>query len=257
MRERHDRHAHAGHPPDLGGEHAAGVDDDLGLDRPPLGLHAAHPPRAAAALLDVDRGHARVREHAAAALARAVGERRRQLRGVEVAVGRQVGAAADAVGAHQREQLLGLLRRDELQRQAERLRPRDLAQHLLFALRRARQPDAAALDPAAVERAVQLDRVDHHPRQRDARAQLPDEAGRVERRAARQLVAVEQHDVALAELREVVRDRRAADAAADDHDARARRQLARPDHQRATAASHSSNSRRATVSRRRAKCSRA
>ena len=60
------------------------------------------------------------------------------------------------------------------------------------------------------------------PRQRDARAQLADEPGRVERRAARQLVAVEQHDVALAELREVVGDRRAADAAADDDHARAR-----------------------------------
>ncbi len=64
------------------------------------------------------------------------------------------------------------------------------------------------------------------PRQRQARAQLADEAGGVERRAAGQLVAVEQHDVALAELREVVGDRGAADAAADDHDARAVGQLA-------------------------------
>src|ERR1700722_5339838 len=35
VRERHDRHAHAGEAPELGGEHAAGVDHDLRLDRPP------------------------------------------------------------------------------------------------------------------------------------------------------------------------------------------------------------------------------
>ena len=38
VRERDDRHPHAGQAPDLGGEHAARVDDDLGLDRAPLGL---------------------------------------------------------------------------------------------------------------------------------------------------------------------------------------------------------------------------
>jgi hypothetical protein len=121
---------------------------------------------------------------------------------------------------------------DQLERQAERLGPRDLAQHLLLALGRARQADAAALHPAAVERPVELDRVHHHPRQRDAPAQLADEPGGVEGRAARQLVAVEQDDVALAQLREVVGDRGAADAAADDHDARAVGQLTRSRHRR-------------------------
>ena len=120
------------------------------------------------------------------------------------------------------------LGRDQLERQPERLRPAGLAARLLPALGRARQPDAAALRPARVELAaaelpVELDRVHHHPRQRDRRAQLADEPGGVERRAARELVAVEQHDVAPAELGEVVGDRRPADAAADDHAARARR----------------------------------
>ena len=74
------------------------------------------------------------------------------------------------------------------------------------------------LDPATVEPAVERDRVHHQARERDAPAQLADEPGRVEGGAARQLVAVEQDDVTLAELRKVVGDRRAADAAADDHD---------------------------------------
>ena len=53
--ERNDGHAHAGHAADLGGEHAARVDDDLGLDRAPFGLHAAHAPAA-----HVDRRSTRV-----------------------------------------------------------------------------------------------------------------------------------------------------------------------------------------------------
>ena len=53
-----------------------------------------------------------------------------------------------------------------------------------------------------------------------ARAQLPDEPGRVKRRPAGELGAVEQHHVALAELGQMVGDRGTADAAADDHHAR-------------------------------------
>ena len=111
MRERHDRHAHARHAADLRGEHAAGVDHDLGLDRAPLGLHAAHALRGPPGWSTSIAGDARVREDAAAARARAVGERGREQRRVEVAVARQVGGAAHAVGAHQREQLARLLAR--------------------------------------------------------------------------------------------------------------------------------------------------
>ena len=49
----------------------------------------------------------------------------------------------------------------------------------------------------------------------------------MERRTARQLGPVEQHDVALAEQRQVVRDAGTSDAAADDDDPGPRRQ-ARP-----------------------------
>ena len=117
-------------------------------------------------------------------------------------------------------------RRDQLERQAERLRPPRLAPGLLPALGRARQADAAALHPARIEPPVELDRVHHHLRQRDRRAQLADEPGRVEGRAAGELLAVEQDDVLVAQLGEVVGDRRAGDAAADDHAARAIRWLA-------------------------------
>ena len=221
VRHRHDRHAHAREPADLGREHAARVDDDLALDVAALGAHAGH--RAA---LDVDPGDARVGGDLAAAAARAVRERVRELARIEVAVGRQPRRADHAVGDHQREPLARLLGRDQLERQPERLRPAGLPAGLLPALRRAGQPDAAALGPAGVELAaaelpVQLDRVHHHLRQRERRAQLADQPGGVERGAAGELAAVEQDDVVPAELRQVVRDRRARDAAADDHAARA------------------------------------
>ena len=45
----------------------------------------------------------------------------------------------------------------------------------------------------------------------------PDEAGGMERRAARQLRPIDEHDVAPAELGEVIRDRGAAHPTADDH----------------------------------------
>ena len=224
VREGHDRDAHAGHAPDLGGEHAAGVDDHLGLDRPPLGLHAAHAPR-----LHVDRRHARVRVDPAAALARALGQRVGQLRGVQVAVGGQVGGRAHAVGRHEREERRRLVGGQQLEREPEGPRPADLAVQLLLALGRAGQAQAAALDPPArlAQAPVELDRVHHHPRQRHAAAQLADEPGRVEGRAAGQLGAVDEHDVALAELCEVVGDRRPPHPAADDDDARALGKLTR------------------------------
>ena len=68
--------------------------------------------------------------------------------------------------------------------------------------------------------AVELDGVHVHPGQRRIGAELADQSGGVERRAAGQLVAVEEDDVGLAELGQVVGDARAADAASDDDDTR-------------------------------------
>src|SRR5439155_13894484 len=67
------------------------------------------------------------------------------------------------------------------------------------------------------ERAVELDGAHHHPRQAERAAQLADEAGRVERRAAREVGALDKDDVVPPESREPVEDRAAADTAAD-HD---------------------------------------
>ena len=230
--ERHDRDSRARQTPDLRREHPAGVDDDFGLDVTPFGADAAD-----AAIPDLDSGDAGVGEDLRPTLAGAVGERVGELRRVEVAVGRQVRGGADAVDLHQRKQLLSLLRREPLQRQPERPRPCHLAVEFLLALVRTRKADPAAFDPSGIgiglcgEPPVQLNAVHHHPRQRDRPAELADETGGVERRAARELVAIDEHDVALAELGEVIRDRGPADAATDDDDPGAVGKVTRTRHQ--------------------------
>ena len=212
VRHRHDRDAHAREPSQLRREHASRDHHDLGVDVAALGAHAAL----------LDPRHARAREDLHAALAGALGQREGELRRVEVAVGGKPGGAEHAVGGHQREEPLRLLRRDQVERQPERLRPARLPAQLLHALLARREPDPAALDPAArvAELPVELDRVHHHLGEVHRAAQLAHEAGGVEGGARRELVAVHEHHVVPAELGQVVGDRRAAHAAPDDHAAR-------------------------------------
>ena len=202
-------------------EHPAGVDDDVSLDLALVGGDAGD-----AASLDVDRRHAGVRRDLGAALPRTRGERERELRGVDVAVGRQIRGAENAVGGHRREELLRLGGGDQLERQAERLCPAGLPRDLLDPLRRRRETKRADLAPARLEpdlladRAVEIDARHHHLRQRERAAQLADEPCGVERRARRQVGALDEDHVVPAEAREPVEDRAAADAAADHHRSR-------------------------------------
>ena len=218
MRVRDDRHLDAGHPADLRRVHPAGVHDHVGPDRPLVGDDAP-----AAAALDDHVEHARALLDLGAEQARPVGQGERELAGIEVAVLRQERGGDDAVGRHRREELLRLGRRDDLDRQAEALRPAGLALDLLVALLRRREPQAAELVPAGIlaglagQVGVEADRVLHHLRQADGRAQLADEPGRVPRRAVREAVLLDEHDVLPPQLGEVVEDRAPADAAADHH----------------------------------------
>ncbi len=221
MRHRHDRHVDAGERADLLREHAARVDHDLRLDLALVG----HDPRDPTALHRHPRD-ARVGVDLRTTAASAFGEGERELARVDVAVRRQVGGAQHALDAHGREQALRLVGGDQLERQPERLRPSRLARDLGHPLGRRREAQRADLTPARLEadlllqRAVQVDRVHHHLRQCQRAAELADEAGRVERRAARQVGALHEHDVLPAEPGEPVQDRAAADATADHDRAR-------------------------------------
>ena len=90
---------------------------------------------------------------------------------------------------------------------------------------RGREGDRAALAVAGrlaglrLEPAIQLRRVARELRHVDALAQLTDEPRRMPGGAAGELLALDEHDVAPAELRQVIGDGAADDAAADDDDA--------------------------------------
>ena len=75
-----------------------------------------------------------LRGHLGAAPPRALCEREGQLARVDVAVRRQERGTEHAVGRHRREERLRLRRRDQLEREAERLRPAGLAGDLLHPL---------------------------------------------------------------------------------------------------------------------------
>ena len=76
------------------------------------------------------------------------------------------------------------------------------------------------------EPVIEVDRVAEELGDVGAGAQLTDEAGGVPGRAACQLPALEKEHVAEPHLAEMIGDRAADDAAADDDDLRGRRQLA-------------------------------
>src|SRR5204863_134097 len=83
--------------------------------------------RAHAAVLGLDARHARPESDLGAAAAGAFCECERQLRRIDVAVGGEIRRAEHALHAQRRKQPPRFLCRAQLARQAERLRPADLA----------------------------------------------------------------------------------------------------------------------------------
>ncbi len=219
--DRHRRHPGADHAADLHPPHTGGVDDDLALDR----LAGGGVDGGAAAAVDGDRRHRGVLADHSAADARPAGDRLGDRGRIDVAVGGQERCRLDVDGAHQREQRLGLVGRDDVHREPERLGHRGQPAQLHRALGRARQPQASGLVPVdglaglGLETAVHLDRLLEHARRVPRRAQLADQAGGMPGGPVGELVLLEDQHVALAVLRQPVGDRAAEDPAPDDHDA--------------------------------------
>ena len=126
MAERDDRDVDAHQAADLRRVHAGCVDDHVAFDRALVRDDLVH-----AAVAKADVGHRRALLDLSPERAGAVGERERQLAGVEVAVAGEIGGGENAFRAQRREALLRLLRRHDLHRQAERPCPRGLAADLL------------------------------------------------------------------------------------------------------------------------------
>ncbi len=219
---RDDGDLHTGHAPELVGPQASRDHHHLGLDATVVGDGAGH-----AAAFDRDLHDPDAGTDPCAARPGAFGEGRRETRGVQVPVRRDERGAQHVRAVDQREAVVRLRRRDDLDRQAERLGPSGHARERLEPVGRGREVQGSHLVPAwvdaglLVQAGIQVDAVHHHPRVADRVPQLRDQACRMERRAARELGALNEHDVGPAELREVVGDAGTGDASADDNDARA------------------------------------
>ena len=154
-------------------------------------------------------------------------KRLRHVGRIDLGVVRQPQRAEQIVGAHHGIFCRRLGDRNDLAGDALRARRRMNALEQRHALGRARDQHRAALLPAGrlpglgFELLIELGRILHEPRHVLVRAQLPDQSGRMPGRAAGQPPLLQQHDVAPAVLGQVIGDRAADDAAADDDGARA------------------------------------
>ncbi len=217
VRHRHDRDVEAGQSSYLVGVDAPSIDDDLAFDTALVGLDGANDPAN-----DVEIGDPRLGENRRSSLAGTFGKGHGELARVEVPVGREEGGTVHPFDRHRGKELLRLLGRHEVQRQAEGLGPGSLTLELLHAFRGGSKAKGADLAPAGLELhlvsqfAVELDRVHHHLREAQRGAQLADETSRMEGRAARQLRPLDEDDVIPAETGKPVQDGAAADSSPDD-----------------------------------------
>ena len=229
--EQRHRHAHAAR--ELARPLAAAQHHDVGRDRS-LGAILAAPLQGldrAASRGDLGAGwqHLHALEDAHAAIARALGQRDRQVGRIGLAIARQPDTALQIGGLHHRDAGAGLGRRDHVAGHAVGTRHRGGALELGHPVGAARHRQRAALLPAGAQPGlrfqprVQVGRVADQPRHALVRAQLSDQPGGMPGGAAGQTALLQQHHVGEAELRQVVGGRTAHDAAADDDDAGVRR----------------------------------
>jgi hypothetical protein len=205
------------HPADLASPQPAGVDDVLRVDLTPVGHHvpgAVRPlPQVAHPGVAVDLG-----SRLAGADGIGVGDSAR----IDVTLDRVVERADEVLVLEQREHLLRLERRDDLELHAEvpaaRLGHAQPVEALAVAGQHqpAWQVDRAALTRAGLDPLIELDGVLLQLGDVGVAVQGVHAPGRVPRRPGRELLALDQHHVGPAGLGEVVEHRRSDDTATDD-----------------------------------------
>jgi hypothetical protein len=165
-------------------------------------------------------------------VARALGQRQRQVGRIGLAIAGQPHGPTQVVHGHDGIEIAGFTWSDDVAGDSVRLSDRGRALQLHHTVRGARNRQGAALLPAGCESGfgfqsrVEIGRVADQPRHALVVAQLPDQTGRMPGRARGQPALLEQYDVGFAEGTQVIRDRASHDAAADHDDPRCPR---RPD----------------------------
>ena len=222
-----DRQLDPDHPADLARPQAAGVDDVLGMDdvaaldadvpRPVRALRQADDRRV---LVDLGAGDLRALDVGAGDAGR-----------VDVPLDRVVQRPDEVLRVEQREEVGRLLRGDQLEVHPEVAtagdgHPQEVHPDLRVGQHQpARQMDRAVLAADPLDLLVQLDGVLLELRDVRVAIERVHPAGRVPRRAGRQLAPLEQHDVGPARLGQVVQHAGADDAPTDDDDLRRRLHL--------------------------------
>ena len=216
---------------ELARPHAGAVDDDVGFDHAAARSPCCPGDAGDAAVLRVDLGHLHVLDDRRAALARALGQRHGDVGRVALAVERQMHGADHVRDVEMRIHLLDFVGRNLAHVDVEGARQRGLPVDLVLALLGQRHGDRADLAHAGgdaglgLELDVEVGRIFREPRHVLRAAQLADQPGGMPCRARGQLLALQEHDVGPAELGQMIGDRAAGDAAADDDGARLGRQV--------------------------------
>ena len=204
----------SGHRCDLGAPDAARDDHDLRLD--PSFICVDRPNRPSVRKLDP--GDPAKRLHACAELACGRGQGMSGSVWVEVAVPGNPDRAVKRIARDDRHQACRLVRRDEVDVEADTSRAADgtLELHQLVS---ARGEAKAAHRLEDAQLLVELDAVAPKTHHRRRRIELRHESRRMARRSAGQLVLLDEHHVAPSRLGEVVDDARPGDPAADHNGA--------------------------------------
>ena len=215
-----ERHVDAGQAADIAGPDAGAIGNDLAGH----GALVGHDP-AYRAVCHLEAADAHAFDNANATCTRALGERHRRVDGIGLAVTRDEAAAENPAFVEQRIERLGLGGVDHARLDAEDLaegdHARDLGQAPLRArhLQRAVGLEARGLPRLLLQRPVQHGAVAAELGHRMRGAQLGDQPGGMPGGAAGQLAALQQGDIAPAQLGQMIGDRAAGDAATDNDDA--------------------------------------
>jgi hypothetical protein len=216
-----ERHAHPGEPAERLRPLAGAQRDRFAADFTLVGEDARD-----LSPLDAKAGHGAVLDDPHALLPCAARQGLGDVRGIGLAVGWQERRADQIRRVHQRPKPFRFARVEQMHLEAEATCGRRLALELDHPVVAAGEPEPAVHLPAGrlaglrLQAVVEFDAVREEPSDVGVGPQLADEAGGVEGRAAGQLLSFEEQHVAPAEPGEMIGDRAADDAAADDHRAR-------------------------------------
>ena len=219
------RHIDARHPAHIARPHAGAIDDRLAGDMPFVSVFVLPVDTRDASSLGGHAGDFDLLMDACALLLRTTRQRQCDIAGIALSVFRQINARQHPVEIEMGIARADLGRRDFLDFNAESARHSSGTQQLFAPVfgkgdgDRAGAFEAGGKPRLRLQRAVEFLRIFREPRHVCRRAQLRDEPCGMPGRAACQLLALQQHDIAPAEPGEVIGDGASRDTATDNDDA--------------------------------------